>query len=203
MKLEEKYLEGAELKMLLENMKCDKWRLLTEFTALSGLRVGEAIALNASDIDFENRYITISKTYDPVNHIVGTPKTATSNREVYMQDELLKLCKRIRQYMNKESLYCGYRSDLFMSDVNGDYLNYYSFNEYLSRNAEQLLGKKVTTHFMRHTHVALMAEQGVPLDVISRRLGHSDSKITRNIYFHVTKKMRERDNQQIKEIQIL
>ncbi|MCI6395916.1 MAG: site-specific integrase [[Clostridium] scindens] len=202
-KLESKYLESAELKMLLQNMKCDKWRMLTEFTALSGLRVGEAIALTMSNIDFKNRYIAVRNTYDPVNHVVETPKTPTSNRDVYMQDELLKLCRRITQYMNKEKMYCGYRSELFMSDINGDHLNYYSFNKYLRENAEQLLGKNVTTHFMRHTHVALMAEQRVPLDVISRRLGHSDSKITRNIYFHVTEKMRERDNQQIREIHIL
>lgn len=56
---------------------------------------------------------------------------------------------------------------------------------------------------MRHTHVALMAEQGVSLEVISRRLGHSNSKITREIYHHVTKKMQEKDNQQIKDIKIL
>ena len=202
-KLEEKYLESDELKILLKNMKVDKWRMLTEFSALSGLRAGEAIALNTSDIDFTNRYIHISKTYDPVNHIVGTPKTATSNREVYMQDELFTLCKQIKRYMDKERFYCGHRSELFMCDVNGDYLNYYSYNKYLQENARQLFGKTVTTHFMRHTHVALMAEQGVPLDVISRRLGHSDSRVTMNIYFHVTKKMRERDNQKIKEVSIL
>ena len=56
-------------------------------------------------------------------------------------------------------------------------------------------------HFaVRGCSLALMAEQGVPLDVISRRLGHSDSRITMNIYFHVTKKMREKDNQKIKEV---
>lgn len=56
---------------------------------------------------------------------------------------------------------------------------------------------------MRHTHVALMAEQGVPLDVISRRLGHANSQITREIYFHVTKKLKEQDQQRIKAVKIL
>ena len=63
-KLEEKYLESDELKILLKNMKVDKWRMLTEFSALSGMRAGEAIALLTSDIDFTNRYIRVSKTYD-------------------------------------------------------------------------------------------------------------------------------------------
>lgn len=202
-KLEEKYLESDELKELLAHMKVDKWRMLTAFCALSGLRAGEAIALETSDIDFTERYIRVTKTFDPVNHVVGTPKTATSNREVYMQDELLALCRQIKRYMDKERFCCGHRSKLFMCDVNGDYLSYYSYNKYLHENAKQLLNKDVTTHFMRHTHVALMAEQGVPLDVISRRLGHSDSKVTLNIYFHVTKKMREKDNQKLKNVSIL
>ena len=56
---------------------------------------------------------------------------------------------------------------------------------------------------MRHTHVALMAEQRIPLDVISRRIGHANSKVTREIYFHVTKKMKERDNQLVQAVKIL
>jgi len=56
---------------------------------------------------------------------------------------------------------------------------------------------------MRHTHVALMAEQFIPLEVISRRLGHANSKITREIYFHVTDKMKEHDNQLIRSVKIL
>ncbi len=202
-KLEEKYLESNELRILLDSMTIEKWRFLTEFTALSGLRIGEAIALNTSDVDLKNRIITVSKTYDPVNKTVGSPKTATSNREVYIQDELLTLCKKILLFMKKERFARGYQSQIFMSNSNGDYMNYYSYNKCLRENAEKLFGKSVTTHFMRHTHVALMAEQGIQLDIISRRLGHADSKVTRDIYFHVTKKMKERDNAAIANIRIL
>ena len=48
-----------------------------------------------------------------------------------------------------------------------------------------------------------MAEQGIPIEVISRRLGHTNSKITLDIYFHATKKMKEKDMEQVKEITIL
>lgn len=203
LKLDEKYLESEELKKLLETLSVDKWRFLAELTALSGLRVGEAIALNISDIDLKNRVITVSKTYDAVNQIVTNPKTASSNREVYMQDELFNLCRSISLYMKKDRLLKGYQSNIFISDSNGGYISYYAYNKCLSETAHRLFNKKVTSHFMRHTHVALMAEQGIPLDVISRRLGHADSQITRDIYFHVTKKLKERDYQQIKKVKIL
>lgn len=202
-KLEEKYLESEELKLLLDNLSVMKWKFLAELTALSGLRCGEAIALEMSDVDTKNRLISITKTYDLVNEIVTTPKTKTSYREVYMQDELLDLCKRIKSYMNQERMAIGYRSSLFLSDVNGSYISYYAYNKCLKETAWRLFHKNVTSHFMRHTHVALMAEQGVSLDVISRRLGHANSSVTRDIYFHITKKLKERDNEQIKEIKIL
>ena len=67
----------------------------------------------------------------------------------------------------------------------------------------KLFGKKATTHFMRHTHVSLLAEQGIPFDAIARRLGHTNSKITKDIYFHVTKKLREKDNLALQKVKIL
>ena len=42
----------------------------------------------------------------------------------------------------------------------------------------------------RHTHVALLIEAGVPIKVISERLGHSDISITLSIYTHVTANMK-------------
>ena len=204
-KLEEKYLESWELKMLLKNMAIPKWKILAELTALSGLRIGEALALEDSDVDLSSREIHVTKTRDSVNNLTDYPKTQKSNRDIYMQDELYVLCKKAKAYMKEERFACGYHSDLFLSDVNGNFLNYYSYNNYLKETAEKVLKKnvKVTTHIMRHTHTSLMAEQGVDLDIISRRLGHSNSKITRDIYYHVTRKIQERDNARIKAIKIL
>lgn len=202
-KLEEKYLESSELKNLLDNLTVVKWRFLAELTSLSGLRCGEAIALELPDVDIKNRTIYVSKTYDPVNKIVTTPKTKTSYREVYMQDELLDLCKRIKSYMARERLRDGYRTKLFICDAKGEHVDYYAYNKCLRETSQRVLGKDVTSHYMRHTHVALMAEQGVSLEVISRRLGHANSKITKDIYFHVTKRLKDRDNERIKSIKIL
>lgn len=204
-KLDEKYLESDELKLLLKNMDIPKWRMLAELTALSGLRIGETIALDDADVDLNARLIRVTKNRDSVNKITVYPKTQKSNREIYMQDELYTLCRKIKLFMKHKQFMCGYRSPLFMSDANGDYLNYYSYNKYLKETAAAVLEKpvSVTSHFMRHTHVALMAEQGIDLEIISRRLGHTDSKITKNIYFHVTKKLQEKDNQKIKSVKIL
>lgn len=48
-----------------------------------------------------------------------------------------------------------------------------------------------------------MMEQGIDMDAISRRLGHSNSKITREIYLHVTEKLREKENERIKSVKLI
>ncbi len=202
-KLEDKYLESDELKLVLNNMTIDHWRFLTELTALSGMRCGEALALETSDIDFERRIITISKTYDTVNKIVTTPKTEDSFREIFMQDQLFELCKHIKKYMACERMRTGCRTKLLLSDTDGDHLQYAAYNKYLKTITQKTVGKTVTTHFMRHTHVALLSEKGIPLDVIARRLGHSDSKTTKDIYFHVTEKLKQKDWDMVRSVNII
>ena len=53
-----------------------------------------------------------------------------------------------------------------------------------------LSAQNITSHMFRHTHVALLIEAGVPIKVISERLGHSDTSITLSIYTHVTANMK-------------
>lgn len=44
---------------------------------------------------------------------------------------------------------------------------------------------------------------GIDIETIARRLGHENSRITRDIYLHVTEKLIEKDNEQIKHIRIM
>lgn len=202
-KLRSKYLEGEELQELLDGMKLEQWKMVTQFLALSGLRFGECAALTVNDLDMKNKTIHVTKTYDTINKVVTTPKTDNSIRDVFMQAELYAFCKSAITYHKKAELQYGYRSKLLFCDINGGYIEYYAYNKYLKENAKNILGRNITTHVMRHTHTSLMAEAGVPLEVISRRLGHSDSKTTRDIYLHITQKQKEKDNQAIEQIQLL
>ena len=67
----------------------------------------------------------------------------------------------------------------------------------LVRQAVQRIGKKTTikkhlyTYIFRHTHISMLAEVGVSLPEIMKRVGHKNETTTMQIYLHVTKKMRE------------
>lgn len=52
--------------------------------------------------------------------------------------------------------------------------------------------KNLSSHIFRHTHISKLAEIGTPVYVIQDRVGHEDSKLTQQIYLHVTEGMREK-----------
>lgn len=202
-RLQDKFLEREELKELLEGMAVPKWRFLTAFLALSGLRIGESIAQEKDEVDFQIRMIHVTKTWDVNNKLATTTKTLSSSRDVYMQDELFDLCRKIKAFTLSECLRNGCRSTLLFCDSNGDHIEYAAYNKYLKEVSLRVLGRKVTPHVLRHTHVALMAEAGVDLEIISRRLGHATSKVTRQIYYHVTKRAQERANKAIQKVHLI
>ncbi|QNQ82188.1 tyrosine-type recombinase/integrase [Lactobacillus sp. PV012] len=48
--------------------------------------------------------------------------------------------------------------------------------------------RKFGTHIFRYTHISKLAEKGYSLELISKRVGHHDSALTRRIYYHIIKK---------------
>ena len=202
-KLMDKYMEPSELSALLNAMTAaqPKWTLVTRFLCLSGLRIGELIALQDADVGPE--YISIHATYNVEVGLINTPKTDASAREVYIQPELAACIRDIRQLIRLEKLRLGYQSDLFIPDEDGGYIRYESYRHFLGERSEAAIGRRMTPHACRHTMTSLFAAAGVPLDVIARRLGHEDSAITRKIYFHITDQLREKDNGILKAVNIL
>lgn len=196
-KVQDKYLERDELKLLLDKMTETHWRLLTEFLALSGLRVGEAIALRKTDVDILDKKIHVTRTYSKVlDKITDSAKTDMSVRDVHIQPELMDCVMRIREFMK-------HFSSPYFFGWDESYISYDAYNKYMRENTERILGRRLTAHSLRHTHVALLAEAGVPLDAISRRLGHADSSITRDVYFHVTSKLQETENEYLDTVKLL
>lgn len=196
----DKYLEKDEIKALLDGIENERWRLLTEFLILSGLRFGEAVALLDEDV---TDVINVNKTYARKIKEVSTAKTESSHRQVPVQLQLEDCIKRIRKFRKKDMMINGYRSDIFLPNHKGDYCSYSAYVMCFHEATRRVLNKTVKIHALRHTHVAMLAEAGLSLSEIARRCGHSNSKITEEVYFHVTKKMAEKDKERIMNIKII
>lgn len=202
-KIQDKFLEAKEAADLIDGMQQPIWKAVTQFLILSGLRIGELAALAKKDVLFKDRIIRVTKTYDTVNRVVTDVKTIESRRDVYIQDDLFAVAKEINLLMLKQKMMYGYQTDLFIADKDGSHIKYYAYNKYLKEKSKKILGRGITPHTLRHTHASLLMEQGISIDTISRRLGHADSQITREIYLHVTKKLQEKENEQLKGLKII
>lgn len=200
-RIQDKYLEPEELKALIDTMTEKRWKLVTEFLALSGLRVGELASLTKADVAGE--YIHVAKTYDANNKVVTSAKTYSSKRDVYIQDELKECISRINEYTKWQAEVCGYKSILFFPNVDGGYMEYYTYRKYLTENAVKAINRHVTPHTLRHTHASILFARGMDLQAVSDRLGHSDSKITKEIYLHKLQELKEKENRQLDKIHIV
>ena len=195
--IEDKYLDDDEVKQVLEAVRSVKpvyadvllWQYLT------GMRIGEVLALQVKKVFqeagqwFVKIDCTLDYSYKPKSEftISSTPKTQSSNRTILLPDKAVKI---YRQYsLNKQP------DDVLFSieTKTGAFLHPLSMDNQLKKIQKALdLPKPLSTHIFRHTHASKLAELGVPIELISKRLGHKDSAITRQIYLHVTKKTAER-----------
>lgn len=200
-RIQDKFLETDEITALLSAMTEKRWILVTRFLLLSGLRIGELVALD--NVDVWGKYIRVSKTYDANNKVVTDAKTFDSKRDVFIQAELRQVIEEIREYTAWQADVFEYETDIFFPDADGDRLKYYAYRKYLEETSERVLHRRVTPHTLRHTHCSMLASAGYPLEEISARLGHSDSRITKEIYLHRMKETKERANRQLDAIHMI
>lgn len=191
------YLEKDELASVLDQLEGTMYYYACKFLALTGCRFGEMAALTLADLD--DKYIHITKAYK-IENGVSTPKTEHSIRDIYIQPELRVFLSEYYTWRKIRMMEIGVRTDLLFFGSTGSYLTCQSL-EYKLQRCES--SKHLHPHIFRHTHVALLAEQGVSLEAIARRLGHSDSAITRQVYFHVTRKLKDMDEQVLNRVSIL
>ena len=193
----QEYLEASELQAVLDQVVGTMHYYVIKFLALTGCRVGEMTALTMSDID--DKYIHITKGYHAFQGI-STPKTESSQRDIFIQPELADMLKEYKEWRNLYMMAKGIRTDKLFFTKKGTWMQETLLYDKL---AKLDCPKHLHPHIFRHTHVALLAEQGLSLETISRRLGHKTSNVTKEVYFHVTEKLKNRDEEAISKISIL
>lgn len=189
----EKFLTREELAEVLQKVHEIKPRyaLMLEFIALTGLRVGECSALRYQDFDGENIDIngTISQAVRlSAKEIKTPPKTLSSFRTVALNSRAIEILKQIRIENMKAAAWSKLYTEkgYFFTTSTGNPVRYTDVNRIL-RSLK--LPRHVTTHVLRHTHIFLLAELGVPLKTIMERVGHVNPRTTLAVYSHASEKM--------------
>lgn len=169
---------------------------------LTGMRIGEATALTPKDIFVEDD-ITYAKvtgtmiyTSEKGWHKQDTTKTIAGTRNVALPLKAVEIYQDAIKDKNNPTEF------LFYSFYNNHPFNPRSSFFFLQRLQNKFGLRHFGTHIFRHTHISKLAEKGYSLELISKRVGHHDSEVTRRIYYHITKKAQKKFDEQIKNLKI-
>lgn len=169
---------------------------LVHLMSYTGLRQGEALALKWSDIDFENKKITVDKTAVRIKEkqTLQTPKTKNSKRVISIDPTTLSILKswkkdQIKIYFKNGKHFEGDDNFIFTNE-RGEWVHIHNFIRYFKRFIADHKLKPITPHGLRHTHASLLFSAGVEPKNISDRLGHSTVQITLDLYTHITEEQR-------------
>lgn len=158
----------------------------------TGMRKGEINALRWEDVEENIIHVkrSVSQKIKGVSALETPPKNKSSYRDLQAPQPLIEVLQEHKEKQRKlfkknfqESFrICGadgYLSDTAISNHNIRYANLAELPH-------------ITVHDFRHSHASLLANNGINIQEIARRLGHSNIEITWNTYSHLYPREEER-----------
>ncbi|MEO4054490.1 site-specific integrase [Solibacillus sp. CAU 1738] len=196
---EEEYENFYTREQLIQFLQCvEQGNNLKRFTlfhllAFTGMRKGEAFALQWKDIDFDAQEIRITKAIKrgKLGLYLGPTKNGESrtNKVDEKTSNLLKQWKIEQSEVYKTKGYnTNTKKQLVFSNEQNVLQDPNKTVQWLSAIFQKHNLDYITTHGLRHTHCSLLFEAGATIKEVQYRLGHKDVKTTLEVYAHVTKK---------------
>ena len=152
----------------------------------TGLRRGELCALRWQDVDLSAKRITVRQAarIDGYTATIAPPKTKAAVRTVGLNAETVRVLGEWRDVQTAERSRVGVKPTLVFSEVDGTMIHPQTLALRFAAIAERADVSVIGLHGLRHAHATLALEAGVPLKVLSERLGHASIQITADTYQH-------------------
>ena len=185
----ERILSGEELARLLSAIG-EPYRLLFEFAAATGCRLGEALGLRWHGLDLDRGVVDISHQLDRTGRYVEL-KTSRSRRSIELPASLVS---KLRAEKLRSSYSCDH--DYVFTSRRGTGHDHRNIGgRVLARAVRRAeLGAEVrdgvvvkpapTFHSFRYSHGSALIAAGWDIEEVSARLGHRDSGVTLRVYIH-------------------
>lgn len=160
------------------------WRTIAQ----TGLRRGEALGLDWSDVDLDRGTLTIRRQFTVIGGrcTIKDVKTPRARRTVDLDPETVLVLrewrKRQPRTLNPDA---ASKHAVFTYPDGARVGPTRSLNDHFHRIIATAGLRRLTIHDLRHTHATLLLQRGVPIHVVSRRLGHASEAITLTTYAHV------------------
>ncbi|MEX0796561.1 MAG: site-specific integrase [Acidimicrobiia bacterium] len=177
---EMRFLSPAEIGRLAEAIE-PRFQALVLTGAYSGARFGELAGLEADKFEPDRRTIRIERTLSEVNgHIhIGEPKTRAARRKLILPSWLTDvLTAHLDTWPPNDN-------GLVFTAPGGGALRRSFRSRYWKPAVKTTVGEPMRFHDLRHSHVALLIEQGTHPAVIASRLGHTSVRTVLDVYGHL------------------
>jgi len=172
------FLEPDDILRLLDTAR-EQERPLFAVLAMSGLRLGEALALRWRDVDFEMRAIRVTRAWSYHGGFVE-PKTASSRRAVPLLDALADI---LRDYYHGEGSPAP--DDLLFTADGEKPIDPANARKRFMEALDAAGLKHVTMHSLRHSYASIMLGHGASVKALQQALGHASATMTLNTYAHL------------------
>lgn len=194
-KKELKYFEANQLKQFKDYL--DKLpntfrnyyhKTLYDTLLATGLRIGEAVALEWSDIDLDNGYIDVNKTIVWSRMETNSPKSMAGYRKIPIDRNtvlMLRLYKARQHQCFIEHGYGGKMAEHVFSNGLHAYPSREGLQKTLTKHLKLAGLPYLTLHAFRHTHASLLLNAGISYKELQQRLGHSTLAMTMDTYSHL------------------
>lgn len=187
---ESSFYNDTQLNALFSALRDEPLYPLIKITALYGLRRSELLGLQWDSIDFERQTMTIRHTVAKVTEVVAKDKTknASSHRTFPLTAETLEIFQaaKCQEQQNRIAFGNQYHENPYVFKWPDGHT--YS-PDYISHRFNDLLKKHnlphIRFHELRHSCASMLIAMGWTLKDVQEWLGHSDIKMTANIYSHL------------------
>jgi integrase len=156
----------------------------------TGMRRGEVLGLRWSDVDLDRRRLSVSQAVILVAYelVVSDIKTDTGRRTIDLDERTVAVLRGWRTRQLEERLLVGSEyedHDLVFARPDGAPTNPDLFSQSFDRLVARADLPRIRLHDLRHTHATILLKAGVPVKVVSERLGHAGPAFTMSVYQHV------------------
>jgi integrase len=177
---------AGELRTFLTAARPHRLYPALHLAAYTGMRRGEIVGLKWCDLDTATARLSISRT---LQNVGGRPvefgvKTRTSRRTVDVDEQTMRELARWGRQLRRDGLPCRADDWMFCNRA-GRCLNPESVSQLFDRIVRRTDLARIRFHDLRHTHASLLVAAGVPIKVVSERLGHAHPAFTMHTYQHL------------------
>ncbi len=201
------YFTPEQANQFLEFTKDSKYYPLYALELVTGLRLGEIIALRWENVDLDKKQldvklnaVIVSKHEQPdegVIHsevILQSPKTLNSIRTLFIEEPIITILRDLREKqirLNKELGDAYIDSGFVFTNNYGKMMHPRSIQDHFKRSIKKAGLPNLHFHCLRHTAATLMLHNGVDIKTVQKVLGHEDIQTTLDIYTHVLESMKQ------------